>query len=924
MSPRRQATADRTDVRRVRVGLRQRRAAGADKPEAADHADPQERRPASQPLPTRVPSDQRPQISSRNAAPAASMPQVTGPVADDGAQRAPDGPGEADAEVLGTAAEQEPTGLSARLIALARMIQIGTARSGRDGFSKQLLADAEEVLGRAGERMRLSSSHTVVVLAGGTGSGKSSLFNRLAGADFSTVGVTRPVTKDAHACIWGARGSGALLEWLSVPARNRYSRASALGGGESDLTGLVLLDLPDHDSVMSHATELVDRLVSRADVMIWILDPQKYADAAVHRRFLAPLAGHRDVLAVVLNQSDLLSESQVDDCVTDLRRLLDSEGLHDAPVLVTSAVTGAGLGELRQMLVDAVVARRAAAARISADVDAVVARFAPYGDDIDVAVVEIPAGSREQLVEKFSAAAGVGAVSDALRGARELRAADFVGWPVGWLALRLAGRDPLRKVRLGLLWHDLRSISAGPSGAQQAEIDNALTDLGDRLGGPLPKPWSQTVRAAARSRADQIPAAIGAAMGEALPADKASRRWWWLGDLWQGLLAGLAGLGAVWLAAIGVLHGFGLSTGSLQGLTKLSLLPAIAAGTALALLLGWLTETVCMRAVRRAARREVTRVTAAMRDRIAELAESMVIMQAEQELSELRRYRDEVKVASQAAAGELCHPRVLLPVALSTGRPPPGLVVHSQARSGAERVFLARQWRPRATRRATPLARQLLARRSRGCRTTPGGSPMFNEAQISLTGYVATQPQTRTIKTTGATNLSMRVAWTPRYQDRVTGEWVDGSTSYVTVICWRKLAAYAGICLRKGDPVIVKGRLSVRPYEGKDGISRIAVEVEASSVGHDLSRGVAQFARIRPQTGMSASEYAAAQADGDQPGAGPAAGADAFDDGDLAMASAGTAAGAVGILPDGPGEPFFDDAALSELAAAEDRAAVPF
>src|SRR6266849_336842 len=70
--------------------------------------------------------------------------------------------------------QESVPGLSARLMALARMIQIGSARTGRDGFADKLLADAEETLARAGERMRLSSSHTVVVLAGGTGSGKSS------------------------------------------------------------------------------------------------------------------------------------------------------------------------------------------------------------------------------------------------------------------------------------------------------------------------------------------------------------------------------------------------------------------------------------------------------------------------------------------------------------------------------------------------------------------------------------------------------------------------------------------------------------------------------------------------------------------------------------------------------------------------------
>src|SRR5262249_48034551 len=125
------------------------------------------------------------------------------------------------------AAQESASGLSARLMALARMIQIGSARKGRDGFGAKVLADAEGVLARAGDRMRLSSSHTVVVLAGGTGSGKSSLFNRIAGADFSPVGVTRPVTKEAHACVWGDGGSDAILEWLDVPPRYRYSRASA-------------------------------------------------------------------------------------------------------------------------------------------------------------------------------------------------------------------------------------------------------------------------------------------------------------------------------------------------------------------------------------------------------------------------------------------------------------------------------------------------------------------------------------------------------------------------------------------------------------------------------------------------------------------------------------------------------------------------
>ncbi|MGO9294206.1 MAG: hypothetical protein ACLP52_10080, partial [Streptosporangiaceae bacterium] len=82
-----------------------------------------------------------------------------------------------------------PVSLSGRLSALSEMISIGAARAADGGFDPGLLTTAQELLTRAGERLRLSSEHTVVALAGGTGSGKSSLFNALAGADFSTVGV---------------------------------------------------------------------------------------------------------------------------------------------------------------------------------------------------------------------------------------------------------------------------------------------------------------------------------------------------------------------------------------------------------------------------------------------------------------------------------------------------------------------------------------------------------------------------------------------------------------------------------------------------------------------------------------------------------------------------------------------------------------
>ena len=124
-------------------------------------------------------------------------------------------------------AHRRGASLSDRLNAMARLVQIGSARAGQEGFDPGLLADAEALLARAGERLRLSAHHTIVVLGGGTGSGKSSLFNQLAGAHFSPVGVLRPVTREPHACVWDMDGAGPLLDWLGIqPVPTQIGRAS--------------------------------------------------------------------------------------------------------------------------------------------------------------------------------------------------------------------------------------------------------------------------------------------------------------------------------------------------------------------------------------------------------------------------------------------------------------------------------------------------------------------------------------------------------------------------------------------------------------------------------------------------------------------------------------------------------------------------
>jgi single-strand DNA-binding protein len=147
---------------------------------------------------------------------------------------------------------------------------------------------------------------------------------------------------------------------------------------------------------------------------------------------------------------------------------------------------------------------------------------------------------------------------------------------------------------------------------------------------------------------------------------------------------------------------------------------------------------------------------------------------------------------------------------------------------------------------------------------------MVNDAQVFLAGYVATEPTFKRVAD-GISSAKLRVAYTARRLNRETGEWTDGPTSFVGVQCWRGLAENVAMCLRKGEPVLVRGRLQVRRYENSEGAPRVAVEVDATAVGHDLNRGVAHFSRTRRSTGETAAGSAEVlAAGGRQGGDGPA------------------------------------------------------
>jgi GTP-binding protein EngB required for normal cell division len=636
-----------------------------------------------------------------------------------------------------------PSRLPARLASLQELTKIGSGRTGSDGFSDELLIEAEALLRRSGERMRMSATHTVVALAGGTGSGKSTLFNALAGANFSPPGVTRPTTKHSHACVWGMEGAAPLLDWLGVQRRHRYARASALDEGESSLTGMLLLDLPDHDSVVTGSAALVDRLVKLADMLVWVLDPLKYADASVHRRYLVPLAGHAAVTTVVLNQVDTLSPDQAADCESDLRRLLDAEGLGETQVIVTSATTGTGLDELRRVLAGAVAARRAATDRITADIDALLERFAIYAGDsvpgwlppavpaLSAAPVEtilaadsvaggtpvneaaaepsqaqvparppweqadaeeqdgngrvgaadwqpwetnaaptrpspsarppwedatpdggngtaqrtedpaiyVPAGPAGALTAAFAKAAGAAAATETLNGMRERSAAGYIGWPPARLYARLRGQAPVQK---------LLASDPGPGGqAQRSDIDNAINVFAKEVGGSLPEPWSRTVRAAARSRADEAQSALGAAVVQGLPPRDKVTGWWRLVAVAQWLLMALTLAGLVWIALILALGGSGPGHKS-SPFNDTALTPWLGVMVVALLLLGWLISSWCQNMVVLAADREREQAVRDILARIGHVANDVVVAPVGRELRDYERFRTELAAARES------------------------------------------------------------------------------------------------------------------------------------------------------------------------------------------------------------------------------------------------------------------------------------
>lgn len=394
---------------------------------------------------------------------------------------------------------------------------VGLSRTRLDG---EALAEAGQVLDEAAARDRLPRTYTTVAIAGATGSGKSTLFNALAGARLSETGVRRPTTATTVSCTWDAgpgRGPEGLLERLGIAGRSRR-RAHVV---DAALRGLILLDLPDYDSIAEGHQEQVDRMLSLVDAVVWVVDPEKYADAVLHERYLRAFAGHAEVSFVVLNQADRLPGEAVHAVLDDLRRLLDERGLalgeHGEPgaaVLAVSALTGDGVAELRQTVGRLVASRSAAARRLAADVDGATRRLRSVCiTDENHAPDGLTQQVREEFEDRLATAVGAQAVGQAAERAWLRRADRACGTPWTQLLRRLTALQAERRGEPPALVAK-RLRQSEPPRVSRTVVDQAVRQLADEASRGLPQPWAKAVREAAWRGAGKLPRALEEALGQ--------------------------------------------------------------------------------------------------------------------------------------------------------------------------------------------------------------------------------------------------------------------------------------------------------------------------------------------------------------------------------------------------------------------------
>ena len=457
------------------------------------------------------------------------------------------------------------------------------------GLGEQLgmhaeLVRARDVLAQTSHRRRLAPETTVAALLGATGSGKSSLTNALTGTEVTRTARIRPTTTRPIAVVPDtAAGATELLDWLAIDQRVRVDGSWAPG------EATVLVDLPDIDSDEPSHRAIAERMAGKVDVLVWVLDPEKYADGVVHRDFLIPMAAHAEVMVVALNQVDRLDADSRDAVVTDLRRILDREGLGSASVVPVSARTGEGVETLArtvaQVASDRLASARSLAAHAQRAARELAARTGLMSSALPTVGERPPEGGRTRqdrqdqqsltaLRRAAASVAGVDLVARAVEESDRHRAHTRVGW--FWLRwIEHLRRDPLRALHLGI-GHPSSPASEGaddPDSGQGRGVPDlgSLPPAGPAATGNLRNtahvyaltacsglPGDLAAQAVLRSdeRAENLAAPLELAVSTVDYRAWKRPAWWAVANLLQWVTALTALIGGLWLVAIHILEDY--------------------------------------------------------------------------------------------------------------------------------------------------------------------------------------------------------------------------------------------------------------------------------------------------------------------------------------------------------------------------------
>ena len=543
--------------------------------------------------------------------------------------------------------------LSSRSGALEQALEAGGAQ-----LDPTAVESARAVVDKIGERISKSGNHTVVALAGATGSGKSSLFNALVGSDVAVVGARRPTTSRPVAAVWGEEDATELLDWLSVAQRHHVApRATdSTNATPWTLDGLVLLDLPDFDSrVVAHRVES-ERVLELVDVFVWVTDPQKYADARLHDDYLRVLATHDAVTVVVLNQADRLDRDATGQIRSDLSRLAAADGIPGVQVITTSATSGVGVDDLRMRLATAVAAQNAAQHRLLADVSASAGVLRGGVAPTEPTLAETVDA---ELVDALSRAAGIPTVVAAVERDYRNQAWGRTGWPfTRWV--RALRPDPMKRLRLNTrdAVEEKLAVTAGdvrtvlgrsslppPTPAARSAVELATRRVGDQAAEGLPSRWAEAVADAATPPGPELADALDqAVVGTSLRMRPPL--WWRLFGAAQLVLALVAVLGFLWLAVLVVMGWLALPEIDTPRLGPLPYPLLMLVG---GLLLGLGLAALARALGRRGARRRGRQIRRRLTEQVAAVAGERIVGPVRAVLARHRLTRESLDLAEQVS-----------------------------------------------------------------------------------------------------------------------------------------------------------------------------------------------------------------------------------------------------------------------------------